>query len=515
MRKIVDFKYSGSSDGSLTKREIRGAELARRAAAEGMVLLKNEGGLLPLSKENSLALLGGGAVYTIKGGTGSGDVNERKSVSIWEGLTAAGADIVSEPWLKDYEERYALARETWRDLILAGANEDGQDFFDMYSTHPFIFPEGRPVSISDITGADAAVYVISRIAGEGIDRVPAEGDYYLTEGEKRDIEFLNESNIPVILIINAGGPVEITSISGLPCVRSIIFIAQAGQEGGNALADILFGKVNPSGRLTATWAAKYSDYPNAETFSGLSGDVTKEHYSEGIYVGYRYFDTFGVKPLYNFGHGLSYTSFEYRDVKVSHDKGVFVDARIVNTGDAAGKEVVQVYISCPQIGMDNEKRRLAGFAKTKDTLPGEAEEIRIEISPKNFASFNEEKGAWVIEAGEYGIWIGGSLDSAELCCVAVQNEEVILERTDHICPIQEELIELLPGKMPEAEQGLLCSDASVPRIKTNFTVCDEKRPDLNENETGRAAAETVAKLSAREWIPLLAGEISRNQNVIG
>lgn len=504
MKKMSTFTQSGTSDSTASKRELRNRALARRAAAEGMILLKNEN-LLPLPAKARIALFGSGARYTVKGGTGSGDVNEREAVTIYKGLMNAGFPIVSTGWLDDYDHRYQTARISWRDKILGDGSEEAMaNFFETYVTNPFLMPEGRPVCEEDIREADAAVYVISRNAGEGADRKLIAGDYYLTAGEMADLRFLNDQGLATILLINAGGQVEITEVSAWENLKSILYIAQAGEEGGNAVADILSGQVNPSGKLTATWAKHYEDYPNAKTFSYLSGDLTKEYYTEGIYVGYRYFDTFRVNPLYGFGYGLSYTTFAIREMKLYEDR---VTAKVTNTGSVAGKETVQVYVSCPQGRLPKEQRRLVGFAKTTLLAPGESAEISVGISSKNLASFDEVNAAWILEAGKYGVWVGNSLESAKLFAALTVEKETVLEATAHICPLKEELTErTAPEILPFELSGL-------PEVA--LSVQKECIPEHIPDEIDQLAHELAEKLPARELVPLLMGEISGSKDTIG
>ena len=501
---INTFSHSGTKDTAITERERRNREISRRAAAESIALLKNEG-LLPFTANMRLALFGAGARHTIKGGTGSGDVNERNAVTIEEGLIRAGFSIVSTDWLSDYDARYQKARLDWRDLILGDGSEEAMaHFFENYTTHPFFMPDGRPLCEEDLAGADAAVYVVSRIAGEGADRTLEPGDYYLTAQESADLQYLNAHGLPTVLVVNAGGPVQIAETAALPCVRAVLFIAQPGQEGGNALADILSGKVCPSGKLTSTWARSFEDCPNAGTFSHLSGDTSKELYSEDIYVGYRYFDTFGVKPLYGFGYGLSYTSFEISDIRV---KELQITVSVTNTGKCAGKETVQVYLSCPQGRLKKEYRRLAAFAKTPLLAPGECTELALEVPAKQLASYDEQASAWVIEAGSYGIWIGNSLETSVLAAAWDVERDVILERTAHICPLQEQLPVLTPPEVPQSDtsgiihvrlpEDLLCVACPAAPLPS------------------KAAVELAECLPARDLIPLLMGEISRGQGALG
>lgn len=206
MNSSLFFSHSGTTNPAVSDREKAHSTLARQIAAEGMVLLKNDG-LLPLRKV-PMALLGSGAVKTVKGGIGSGDVNNRKTVSIYEGLQNAGIPIVSEDWLEEYEACYQDARENWKQLVLEQA-KTVENCFDAYSANPFVLPEGRPVTSEDISGAEAAIYVISRISGEGKDRRLAAGDYYLSQREQETLRLLNDCKVPTVLILNAGGIIEL------------------------------------------------------------------------------------------------------------------------------------------------------------------------------------------------------------------------------------------------------------------------------------------------------------------
>ena len=202
--------HSGTLAPYPSDRELAHSHLAREMAAEGMVLLKNEG-LLPFKEDIHIALLGAGAAKTVKGGIGSGDVNNRENITIYRGLKESGIFLTSEGWLLDYNQRYDAAREEWKKKILEDAKQV-ENPFDAYSANPFVLPEGRDIQPEDVKGAEAAVYVVSRISGEGKDRRRTEGDYYLSRKEQEDILYLNEKNIPIVLILNAGGPVELTDI---------------------------------------------------------------------------------------------------------------------------------------------------------------------------------------------------------------------------------------------------------------------------------------------------------------
>ena len=235
MRKRV---FPGTRDQSVTLRETVNRRLAEKAAAEGMVLLKNEGHFLPLEPGTKVALYGAGASMTVKGGTGSGDVNERESVSIYQGLKDAGYVITTEEWIRDYDLCYTKARENWRDGILEKVEKSGGEryFFDIYSTTPFVMPEGGRVEKTD---AETAVYILSRIAGEGADRSCKPGDYLLTDVEKQQLKDICSLYSHVVVAVNAGGPVDLSFMDEYDNIEALLQISQPGMEGGHAFADIL------------------------------------------------------------------------------------------------------------------------------------------------------------------------------------------------------------------------------------------------------------------------------------
>ena len=493
------WKHSGSLNIEMSNREIENAKFARKAAGEGIVLLKNEG-VLPLKENIKISLLGIGAKKTIKGGIGSGDVNNRESISIYQGLKSAGAVIVSEGWLEDYENRYKAAREVWKERILEEAKHVDNPF-DAYAENPFLLPEGRKIGEKEIEGADVVVYVVSRISGEGKDRRKVKGDYYLSEREGEDLTYLNQKEIPVVLILNAGGPVEITDIlENTENIKTVLNISQPGQEGGNAVADILYGKVTPSGKLTTTWARRYEDYPCADTFSYLNGNLDVEEYKEGIYVGYRYFDTYGVKPLFSFGYGLSYTEFETKFDSIKTEKNeIVVAVTVKNIGtEYSGKEVVQLYISLPQNEIEKERRRLIGYQKTKELKPGETQNLEIKVEQKAFASFAEKKHVWMIEEGNYGIWIGNCLDTAKLSAQIKIESDVELEETEKL-EFQSDLIENQYKRQMVQEDKQFSTCIFVPK-KEKSIAC---RDVLEE------------KYEVEELIPLLYGNISETTSTLG
>ena len=301
-------KSGTSKEVSALERENRA--LARKAAAEGFVLLKNDG-VLPL-KNKEIALYGSGARMTVKGGTGSGAVRERYSVTIAQGLEAAGFSIQTTAWLdrfdRFYEEVYENYRKEQEERV-----EGIQEFYKILGTvTPFEHPTGIPVTEEDIksSACDTAVYVLARQAGEGNDRVDKKGDYRLDDVEKENLEIVSKAYKNLVVIINAGGVIDVSFLDTLH-VSALVYYVQGGEEGGNALADVLSGKVNFSGKLATSWAYDFRDIPSNGTYSYLGEDKYQQEYNEGIYVGYRYFDTFGVKPRYAFGYGLSYTDWKW------------------------------------------------------------------------------------------------------------------------------------------------------------------------------------------------------------
>lgn len=440
------FTHSGTRDPAPSPREQENAALARQAAAAGIVLLKNRG-VLPLNPGAPVALFGAGAGRTVKGGTGSGDVNNRASVSIWQ----------------------------------------------------------------DLKGAKAALYVISRIAGEGKDRRLEPGDYYLSDAERADLQTLDESGLPVVLLLNAGGPVELTGLlDGMQHLDAILQLSQLGQQGGQAVADVLLGRAVPEGKLTATWARRYDDIPCARAFGNLKGDVSQDTYRDGVYVGYRYFDSFGVRPLFAFGFGLSYTTFALRaaglDVQPGH---LAVQVEVANTGARfAGREVAQVYLSAPQGELPRERRRLAGFAKTRRLAPGETQTLTLEIPQKQLAAFHPEQNAWVVDAGLYGVWVGNSSDALRLCAMLEVDAAVTLERTHPICPPQHPIGELgaAPGAQDrEADQWRQKVEYDLPVYK--FVPVAPAAP--------APAAPLLAEGDLDSLVPLLYGNITAGASTLG
>ncbi|MDO5336131.1 MAG: glycoside hydrolase family 3 C-terminal domain-containing protein [Eubacteriales bacterium] len=509
--KLRERGFPGQTTQEVTEREILHRQLSRRAAAEGFVLLKNEDRLLPLQKGSKIGLYGAGAVKTIKGGTGSGDVNERDCVNIYQGMVNAGYEVTSRAWLEDYAEIYMQARLEWKDEIYKKLPKYNGNFFEAYSSTQFQMPCGSSIDekAAGADGADTAVFVLSRVTGENADRHDTEGDYYITSEEKALLHQVAACYKNVILVINTGGLIDLAFTEEFSNIKAIIQFMQAGQEGGNAFADMLSGAVTPSGKLTDTWALNYKDYPNAAYFSSQSGDVYKEEYREGIYVGYRYFDTFDVPVRYCFGYGLSYTEFELSAGEISV-KGMgtkkpmaAVRVNIRNIGDTyAGKEVVQIYVSCPQAGMEKEFRRLAGFGKSSLLAPGEAESMEISFSLSQLASYCEERSAWILEAGSYGIWVGNSLNSAVLEGAFELDETAVLTQCGHICERKEALEEL------HADRDRLCRKEEIWKAQAR-----EKALPVVRLKASEILTETISYAGLSDRLPGKAGEITESLSI--
>lgn len=501
--------HSGVMTTAVSDREKKNGAFARKAAAEGMVLLKNEG-LLPFAASASLALFGGGALHTVKGGIGSGEVNSRTSVSIYQGLKDRHIVITSRDWIADYEQRYESAKNMWKETVLAEAKRVANPF-DAYAAHPFSLPDGRKITPEDLGGADAVVYVVSRIAGEGRDRRKEEGDYYLSKREREDLLSLNRRGLPIVLLVNTGAPLELTDIlEKAEQIRAVLYVSLPGQEGGHAVADVLFGSAAPGGRLTTTWAKHYEDYPFAEQFGYLNGNVETEEYREGIYVGYRYFDSFEIEPLFPFGYGLSYTDFSMKPAAFRNREGSFeLEVTVRNVGAVhSGREVVQVYVAPPQSGLAKEYRRLVGFAKTGILRPQEEERLTVSVEQEALSSYDEELHGWVLEAGSYGVWIGKHSRNLTLAAVLTVSERQILERTKADLLNGETVTERIRPVAADQREKVWQREAKERKVP-DFPFKSKKR------EKKTVCEQPVPQQPVPELIPLLYGNITQGASTLG
>ena len=440
----MELLTKASFNGEVSEREKQNLEVAYRAACESMVLLKNEN-VLPL-KTKKVALYGAGVTRTIKGGTGSGEVNERHSVTILEGMENRGFEVATRQWLDDYEKDYeagAIAhKKAQRDIVKLLKSKS---FMEMM-LKGYTPPAGRAITEKDIADSDTdtAIYVLSRQAGEGGDRKAEKGDLFITDEERLAIETCVKNYKNFVLVINSGCSLDMSFVDEIPGIGAILFICQLGTEGGNAFADTVSGKVTPSGKLTDTWAKKYADIPFHDEFSYLNGNVQDEYYKEGIYVGYRYFDSFDVAPCYPFGYGLSYTEFSVfgSGVKVEGTK-VILDASVTNIGTTySGKEVVQVYVSAPNGKLDKEYQSLAAFAKTGVLAPAKCETLTLSFDMTDLASYDEASASYVLDAGEYIVRMGNSSRNTVPVAVVTLDKDVVVSKHCNICPMVEPMEEL-------------------------------------------------------------------------
>ena len=398
------------------------AAITRQSAAEGIVLLKNNG-TLPW-KDGAIkmvALFGENSYDFLSGGTGSGCVHPPYVVDMLQGLENAG--IKSSPILTDIYRKYIEFAK-----LKFQAERHPAKWFQTEMMGQQKYPEIglSPIAINkEVATADAAIITIGRQAGEGIDR-DIDTEFNLVPEERALIvdvcNAFHEAGKPVIVIINSGSVIETSSWSGYP--DAILCAWQPGMEGGNSIADLLTGKVNPSGKLTMTWPIAATDHPSTKNFPGYLDQYSKDimrsytgsvagndytNHEEDIYVGYRYFDTFNREVAYPFGYGLSYTTFELSKPTVKA-RGNLVDitVSVKNTGSVAGKEVVQVYVQAPAGKLEKPAQELKAFAKTRELKPGESQTLTMNLLLRDLASFDEAGSQWLTEAGTYTFRFGFS-----------------------------------------------------------------------------------------------------------
>lgn len=399
------------------KPDLKGhAELVHEATPEGLVLLENKG-VLPLKDVSTVALYGIGSYDFIAGGTGSGNVNKAYVRNIAEGFKANGVEVDKD--IQAWYESYLSYMKTERRI-------NGRGGVLLGST---VIPElevNRAVIERKAEQTDMAVLTISRNAGEGADRKALDGDWSLTGQERQLLQTLADvyhlAGKKLVVVLNIGGVIETDSWKKIP--DAVLLAWTPGQEGGLAVADVLCGVANPSGKLPMTFPVGYFDIPSSRNFPynyerpafsyntqrGPVKDVDYTDYAEGIWVGYRYFATAGKPVSYPFGYGLSYTTFAYAKpvVKVGKDGKVTASITVTNTGAVAGKEIVQVYVAAPDGGLVKPAFELKGFAKTKQLKPGASETLTVTIDPYTLASFNETTSAWETAAGTYTVCFGAS-----------------------------------------------------------------------------------------------------------
>ena len=410
-------KYKFSSKPDLKAH----AEVARAAAGESMVLLRNEGNTLPLAGGEKVALYGVTALDFVAGGTGSGNVNKAYVVNMKEGLENAGF-VVDPSLMKYYQAQIDLTAAT------AALTSSGRNWWSSPRTPEIAVPQAA--IDAEAKNNDVAVVVIGRNAGEGADRKMVD-DFDLTAVERELLRNVSTAfhaeGKKVVVVLNIGGVIETWSWKNM--VDAIVLPWSPGQEGANAVADVLTGKINPSGKLPMTFPVNFMDHPSSANFPynySAAGngfgfgfgrgpqqprkDVDYTNYEEGIYVGYRYFTTAGKEVSYPFGYGLSYTTFSYgKPVVKAVADGFEATVTVTNTGRVAGKEVVELYVSAPAGGLEKPACELKAFGKTRELKPGESQTLTFKVDNYSLASFNEANSAWEAPAGTYQVAFGASV----------------------------------------------------------------------------------------------------------
>ena len=465
--------------------------LSRRAAGEGMVLLKNENHVLPLARGERVALFGKASVDYVKGGGGSGDVTVDYVKNLWDGMK----EKENEGKVVLLPELYAFYKENVDKQYEAGAVPG-------MTVEPELPDELLRTAKSF---ADTAVISICRFSGESWDRQIAsddggsfipdtekhfvelrnrifeDGDFYLTKGERALIEKVTGCFDKVAVVLNVGGVVDSTWFKKDERIDSVLLSWQAGMEGGAATADILCGDVNPSGKLTDTFAASLVDYPSTEHFHDSPDYVD---YTEDIYVGYRYFETMNgakKKVNYPFGFGLSYTEFVLEDSTVLYTgTGAKLSVRVTNVGECAGKEVVQVYYSAPQGRLGKPAKELAAYQKTRLLQPGESQYVHFLVPYASMASYDDlgkiRKSAWVLEAGEYDFYVGTSVENVhkleEAYCL---DKDIVTEQLSSRCA---------PSALPKR----LLSDGSYEELPVDDEAVEDSAAKRREREREEQAA---------------------------
>ncbi len=524
--------FYANTSPQVTPSERAHSDSVRAIAGECMVLLENNG-VLPLSGPQKVALYGNGARATVKGGTGSGEVNSRFQVSVEQGLEEAGFTVTTKDWLNAQDlaiqqEQGAYMAEVRRRAEALGLPE----FVIMFNEH-FVPKALAPFQKAE---GDLAIYVLARNSGEGSDRDDAPGDYELTQEEIDLLTALGQNYKHVVLLLNLGGVINAAALKAIPGVDAMLLISQSGNMGGHIVADVLLGKSIPSGRLTDTWAQNYMDYPSSATFSHNNGNWHDEYYLDGIFVGYRYFDTFNVTPVYPFGYGLNYTQFTQKILSATADaRSVSVSVEVANVGSYPGREVVQVYGSAPREGLEKPMQVLCGFGKTRLLQPGQSQSLTVTFDLTNLESYDPAKAAYVLEKGEYVIRVGRHSRDTHVAALLRLNETAVTKQVKNICPLDEEFQEIsCAGVTPWAPAQDAQERAAAPVISLSasdiptvtVTYAGEPAPlapagtehtiTMDEVREGKYTMEQlVAQLSVEEMAQMCVGAARDSDSVIG
>ena len=405
------------------------ADFARKVAAEGCVLLKNEGNILPIAKDDSISLFGRTQIEYHKSGIGSGGlVRVDYSVNILDGIRKNPKLTLNEDLVKVYQK--------WieENPAVTGLNWDKMPWYQ-----PEMVPDEEIVADAR-RKSDIAVIVLGRIAGEGRDNSADKGSWYLTDDEESLLEIVSRYFEKTVVLLNVGNIIDMKWVEKYN-IKSVMYVWQGGQEGGNAVADVLCGDVTPCGKLTDTIARDISLYPGTENFGNADCNI----YVEDIYVGYRYFETYAKdEVLYPFGFGLSYTEFENKLLSVDHDDGIIkIDVEVKNIGNFTGREIIQVYFEAPQGLLGKSARELCAFQKTKLLSVGEKQQLHMEVAAKDMCAYDDSgitgnKACFVLEAGDYNIYVGSCVRSAEkVFTYSVAETTVVKECNEVMAPVRE------------------------------------------------------------------------------
>ena len=497
-------KIFAPMDPAVSRMEEEHKALVRRLAPQGMVLLENDG-TLPLAGPEKVALYGRGARHTVRGGTGSGDVNARETVTVEQGLLRAGFTVTTGPWLDTLDRELAAAEDAHEKELAAAMKAGGKNPIIIYFEHPFRAPE-EPVIPAE-TG-DLAVYVISRNSGEGKDRDNAPGDYLLSPREEENLRTLRRNYRRLVVLLNVGGVLDTAFLRELK-PNALLHMSQAGAGGGDALADAILGATPPSGRLTDTWALRYEDYPSSATFGKNDGDLDREPYGEDIFVGYRYFDTFGKEVAYPFGYGLDYTDFALAPAGAeAGPTSLRIRARVENIGRRPGRFVAQAYVTPPAGHLAKPRQMLIAYGKTRLLQPGEVQELELRCSLRDLASFCETRSAWVLEPGEYVIRLGRHSRDSHVAALLRLDELAVLETVGRRMAMQEDLELLRPGEgvAPLQFPGEAAEKAAAPVLelkaeKIPSIRCAAVKQAIPDGKGTPVTLEDVAlgRRSALEW----------------
>jgi len=392
-------------------------------SAECTVLLRSNGDF-PLTddKVKDIYLYGNGARNTLKGGTGSGDVVSRPLTTIEDAFTQCGYNIKTKDYLDKYDEIIAEAKEKYKKELHAGI--DTTSFMEVFALLGKVMPE-PDYDIPYVKEGEIAIYVLARVSGEGNDRNAVKGDVYLSDTEKKIINDLNKGFKKFLLVLNTGGPVD---LSGLEDVKNILLLSQLGFYTSKTLVDIVLGNKYPSGKLATTWT-KFEDYQTIGDF----GDKDDTNYKEGVYVGYRYFDSANVDVMFPFGFGLGYTTFSINVKSVKLTKAKFeVVTTVKNIGKFKGKEVIEVYLSKPGTTIDEPYQILVGFAKTKELKPSRESNVKVTFKLTDFASYDTKTATYILDKGDYIVRVGNSSRNTKPCGIINISERINVRKVKNL-----------------------------------------------------------------------------------